>query len=231
MKTFSLVAGWLFVTTATILASVLTISSLVHKPRLALVNTRTETPIASSVNNYTTSFGQVQGIETEVEAGDGRVQIVTNFLKRHNSPLTPYEDYGKKLVAIADKNGIDFRLLPAIAMQESNLCKSIPEGSFNCLGFGIHSKGTLEFDSYEANFERAGRELYKNYIAQGRTTPEQIMKKYTPHSNGSWAASVTQWMTEMEFDDYSKGKELKHQANVLEYVATPSATPTPPTIQ
>lgn len=31
-----------------------------------------------------------------------------------------------KIVAIADKYNIDFRLLPAIAMQESNLCKSDP---------------------------------------------------------------------------------------------------------
>ncbi len=164
-----------------------------------------------------------------VESSDGRAEIVANFLERHKSPLTPYEHFGKVFVEVADRYAIDFRLLPAIAMQESNLCKSIPEGSYNCLGFGIHKKGTLGFDSYEANFERAGKELKANYINKGRITPELIMQKYTPSSNGSWANSVNQWMAEMRYDDRESGRTKKTNANVLEFAqSTPgSASPTP----
>lgn len=166
-----------------------------------------------------------QGIETMLETDDARPQIVANFLKRHSSPLEPAEHYGRVFVEIADRYGMDFRLLPAIAMQESNLCKSIPEGSHNCLGFGIHARGTLGFESYEANFERAGREIKKNYIDQGRTTPEEIMKKYTPSSNGSWAVSVNQWMAEMRYDDRQLGRELRQPgANVMEFVGEVAGT-------
>ncbi len=165
-----------------------------------------------------TEVGQVQGIQTTLEINDARPQLVTNFLSRHESPLQPADKYGKFLVDIADKYQIDFRLLPAIAMQESNLCKSIPDGTHNCLGFGINSRGTLGFDSYEEAFEAAAKTLKKNYIDQGRTTPEEIMKKYTPSSNGSWAVSVNQWMAEMRYDDRQLGRELRQPgANVLEF--------------
>ncbi len=174
--------------------------------------------ITAPQSNTNNSTGQIKGVETILETGDGRAEIVARFLDRYNSPLMPHDEWGTKLVAIADRYGIDFRLLPAIAMQESNLCKNIPENSYNCLGFGIHAKGTLTFDTFEANFDRAARELKKFYIDQGRLTPEDIMRKYTPGSNGSWAESVNQWMTEMRYDDRASGIEKKENANVLEFV-------------
>jgi hypothetical protein len=171
-------------------------------------------------------IADVKGIETDVKLADARGQIVAEFLKRHNSPLKPYDHFGQVFVDLADENNFDFRLLPAIAMQESNLCSKIPEGSYNCLGFGIHERGTLTFDSFEANFERAARELKQYYIDIGLNTPELIMTKYTPSSNGSWAESVKQWMSEMKYNDYDKGKELKEDnPSVLEYanqVKTPN---------
>lgn len=162
--------------------------------------------------------GDVRGVSTVLEISDSRAEIVENFLARYNSPLEPHDYYGEMLVRIADKHNIDFRLLPAIMMQESNLCKNIPEGTHNCLGFGIHSRGTLGFENYEAGFERAAREIKANYIDIGLTTPEEIMTKYTPGSNGSWANSVNQWMAEMRYDDRQLGKERKNNADVLEFV-------------
>lgn len=161
--------------------------------------------------------GQVMGVESVLETDDARAALVSSFLKRHDSPLQPYDYYGAVFVAIADRYGFDFRLLPAIAMQESNLCKKIPEGSYNCLGFGIHERGTLAFENFEANFERAGKELKLYYIDQGLTTPELIMRKYTPSSNGSWADSVNQWMAEMRYNDRQMGRELKTDSSVLEF--------------
>jgi len=163
--------------------------------------------------------------KNQVEAADGRPALIAQFLARYKSPLQPYDYFGQFLVEIADKYGIDFRLLPAIAMQESNLCKAAPAGTYNCLGFGIHKRGTLGFESYEAGFERAAKELKANYIDQGRTTPEQIMKKYTPSSNGSWADSVNQWMAEMRYDDRQMGISSSDSANVLEYARPATASP------
>lgn len=163
-------------------------------------------------------MGNVKGIETDMRLADARGEIVAEFLKRHNSPLKPYDHFGQVFVDLADEHNFDFRLLPAIAMQESNLCNKMPEGTYNCLGFGIHERGTLAFESFEANFERAARELKAYYIDIGLNTPELIMTKYTPSSDGSWAESVKQWMSEMKYNDYAKGKELKvDNPSVLEY--------------
>ncbi|MEP7167409.1 MAG: hypothetical protein ABI758_05520 [Candidatus Woesebacteria bacterium] len=159
-----------------------------------------------------------QGLSFDIKTADARVEIVRSFLDRYNSPLTPQDHYAQELVASADRYGLDYRLLPAIMMQESNLCKASDPKLHNCLGFGIHANGTLGFDTYEEGFDRAAKELKANYIDQGLVTPEQIMKKYTPSSNGSWANSVNQWIAEMEHNDREVGKTATADANLLEYV-------------
>ncbi len=159
-----------------------------------------------------------QQVQSVVETEDARPELIANFLERHQSPLTPYDYYGQKLVEIADRHGLDFRLLPAIAMQESNLCRvTNPQAPHNCLGFGIHSQGTLDFNSYEAGFERAARELKQNYINQGLDTVSLIESKYTPSSNGSWADSVNQWMAEIRYDDRDLGRSEKINTHALEF--------------
>lgn len=216
MKTLFLSFAWVLLAAGVILTSVATVEynnsrNLAAVAQPAVLGT---VHISAPSDNPT----EPAGVETIMETADARAELVANFLKRHNSPLEPYEYYGQYLVDIADQYGIDFRLVPAIAMQESNLCKVIPEGSYNCLGFGVHSRGTLKFERYEDGFERAARELKANYIDRGLTTPEQIMRKYTPSSNGSWAASVNQWMAEMRYDDRQLGRELKQDADLLEFL-------------
>lgn len=163
-------------------------------------------------------FQDTQGLRFDVQKEDARKDIVRSFLARYKSTLTPYDRYAGALVDAADRYNLDYRLLPAIMMQESNLCKSADPSLHNCLGFGIHERGTLGFDTYEESFDRAARELKRNYIDQGLTTPEKIMHKYTPSSNGSWANSVNQWIAEMEHNDRDIGKTATDDANLLEYV-------------
>lgn len=159
-----------------------------------------------------------QAVTSVLETADARAELIAKFLERYQSPMQPYDFYGQKLVEIADRYGLDFRFLPAIAMQESNLCKNTNPGApHNCLGFGIHARGTLDFESYEAGFERAGRELKQNYIDQGLDTVSLVESKYTPSSNGSWANSVNQWMAEIRYDDRDKGRSEKINTHVLEF--------------
>ena len=106
--------------------------------------------------------------------------------------------YANNVVTAADKYKIDFRLITAIAQQESNLCKIIPPDSHNCWGWGINSNGSLGFNSYEEAIDTVSKGLKEEYIDKGYTTPEQIMSKYTPLSNGSWAFGVNKFLTEME---------------------------------
>jgi len=218
MKIFFFAFSWIFLSTGVILISVAGIQfylqGITWRDFLGNPSEAVRASIAGNIG------GQNQTeISTFLEIQDARAQLVTNFLARYNSPLKPHAEYGKLFVEIADEQEMDFRLLPAIAMQESNLCKVTPPGSYNCLGLGVHAKGTWEFASYAENFRAAANVLKANYIDKGLVTPEQIMRKYTPSSNGSWAASVNQWMAEMRFDDRGAGRSAKQDADLLEFVA------------
>ena len=118
---------------------------------------------------------------------DKRVAILKSFFRKYDSPLYDHADF---IVRVSDKNGLDYRLIPAIAMQESTACKVIPYGSHNCWGWGIYGTMVTRFNSYPEAIETVAVGLKKNYIDQGLTTPEEIMAKYTPSSNGSWAKGV-----------------------------------------
>jgi len=122
---------------------------------------------------------------------DARIEIVRQFFAKYKSPLEPF---ASNVVEQADKYGLDFRLIPSIAMQESNLCQKIIADSHNCWGFGIYGKKVTKFQSYPEAIETVTRTLAQNYVAGGLNTPETIMKKYTPSSNGSWANSVNYFM-------------------------------------
>lgn len=128
-------------------------------------------------------------------SADARLEIVRQYLEKYNSPLGPLSEL---LVTVSDQYNLDFRLLTAIAQQESNLCKKAPEGSFNCWGWGIHSKGRLSFPDYETAIETVAKGLREDYLDKGYDTTEKMMDKYTPHSAGSWAVGVNQFLAEME---------------------------------
>ncbi|MBD3250646.1 MAG: hypothetical protein GF381_03710 [Candidatus Pacebacteria bacterium] len=218
MKKIFLTYAWLLLTTGLLLVSG-AVYNFYYLAKYGQSNSSQQLALSVPIqaDHNVVAQGNVLGVESIVETQDGRPEIIANFLQKKGSPLKPYDYYGEALVKIADRYGIDFRLLPSIMMQESNLCKNIPEGTFNCLGFGIHERGTLGFENYEAGFDRAARELKQNYIDQGLTTVSLIMSKYCPHSDGSWANSVNQWMAEMEYNDRQMGLEKKKDADVMKY--------------
>jgi len=131
----------------------------------------------------------------EATAMDARPELVRQYLAYWGSPLEPYSSF---IVETADRYELDYRLTTAIAQQESNLCKIIPPGSHNCWGWGIHSAGSLGFDSFEEGIETVSEGLREEYLNKGFGSVEEIMSKYTPLSNGSWAAGVTKFMSELE---------------------------------
>ena len=126
-------------------------------------------------------------ILTEFKTEDIRIANLKYFFRKYESVLYDKSEF---IVKMADQYKLDYRLIPAIAMQESGLCKHIYEGSHNCWGWGIYGNKVTRFDSYEEAIETISRGLKKNYIDKGLTTPEDIMRKYTPPSTGSWAFGV-----------------------------------------
>ena len=134
-------------------------------------------------------------LEDQITQQDARVEIVRQFFERYKSPLEPH---APTVVETADMYGIDFRLIPAIAMQESNLCKKAPENSYNCWGFGIYGQKVTRFNNYEEAINAVTKTLALKYIADGLDTPQEIMRRYTPRSNGSWAESVEYFMDQLQ---------------------------------
>lgn len=191
MNKLIIVIGWLISSILAIGVSISTTYFLRQSQKVAF------SPQNPNELNVDQAYAQVLGSSDEVggiESADARPLLLAKFLEKHKSPLKPYDYWGGYLTQLADQYGLDYRLLPSIGMQESNLCKVIPEGTFNCLGLGIHAKGTWGFSSYEENFDAAARILKKEYIDKGYRTPEEIQKKYTPSSNGSWQFAVNHFM-------------------------------------
>jgi len=233
MKRIFFASAWLFLSVGVVLTSVAMTQYLEYGNFFGQKEqAEPQDTVAISLAGEAPIGAENQGSSTIIESADARIPLVQNFLERHKSPILAEEpEFATFLVEMADRYEIDFRLLPAIAMQESNLCKVIPKDSHNCLGLGVHSRGTWGFETYADNFEAAAKILKKNYIDIGLVTPAQIMTKYTPSSpGGAWAKSVNQWMSEMRYDDRALGKELKTDANLLEFTETkptPSVAPQP----
>jgi len=157
--------------------------------------------ISESKNKPKALFSQsnapinVQKITQEATIVDGRVANLKAFFRKYNSPLY---DYAQKIVEESDKYQFDYRLLPAIAMQESNLCRVIPDNSYNCWGWGIYGTTVTRFESYDEAIETVAKGIKKNYIDHGLVTASAIMKKYTPPSQGSWATGVNTFLKALE---------------------------------
>ncbi len=133
--------------------------------------------------------------ETNASFGDSRVANLKSFFRKYNSPLYDYADL---IVQVSDQNGFDYRLLPAIAMQESNVCKYIPDDSHNCWGWGIYGSTVTKFNSYDDAIKTIAAGIKKDYIDKGLVTASAIMEKYTPSSTGSWAHGVNTFLRALE---------------------------------
>jgi hypothetical protein len=126
---------------------------------------------------------------------DQRVAILKAFLRHYDSALYDHAEY---IVKISDEYSLDYRLIPAIAMQESTGCKFIPQNSYNCWGWGIYGSTVTRFNSYPEAIQTVAKGLKTYYIDKGLTTPEQIMRKYTPSSEGSWSFGVNYFLEGVE---------------------------------
>lgn len=134
-------------------------------------------------------------IRSEITKSDARPVIIEKYLAKYKSPLLPY---ARQIFEISETYGFEYYWIVAIAQQESNLCKKIPQDSHNCWGYGIHKNGTLKFENYDLALKSYAEYLKREYFDKGLNTPELIMKKYCPHSDGSWARGVQQFINEME---------------------------------
>lgn len=154
-------------------------------------------PLYTRTSPSYSALPEVLGTFTDasIESSDARAGLVDNFLIKYKSP---FQGLGSFIVEMADKYSIPFGIVPAIAQCESNVGKVIPYGSYNAWGWNIYGENSQAFDNWFHAIETVSRGLGKNYYGKGLNTPEKIMAKYTPSSNGSWARCVTQFLKELQ---------------------------------
>lgn len=187
MKKFILVFVFFFIAPINLIIGL--VSLINNTPQKALVPSFLPSQLYAALPH---KVGEVLGT---FETADARPVIIKRYLEKYSSPMAPYAEL---IVTVSDQYGLDWRLLVAIAQQESNLGKKAPSNSYNAWGWGIHSQGTLRFSSWKEGIETVAKGLKEKYLDQGYTTPEAIMSKYTPLSSGSWAFGVNQFIEELE---------------------------------
>jgi hypothetical protein len=127
-----------------------------------------------------------------------RPELLRDFLESYRSPLAPYAEY---IIEISENYNLDWRLLTGIAGNESLFGRVIPYNSYNAWGWGVHSKGTLRFGSWEEGIETVAKGLKENYIDKGLTTIDLIATRYAPVSiqnDYPWADNVRFFMERLE---------------------------------
>jgi len=195
LKRLILIVVFLTITPLMLLASAASLIALSNSSSVLGAKSEAEDESYSGAQIYASLPATYPAISGQIIESDARPDILKNFLKKYNSPLEPLSQF---IVQTSDKHQLDYRLITAIAMKESGLCKIIPEGSHNCWGWGIHSAGTLGFDSFEEGIETVSLGLKKNYIDKGYITVEEIMQKYAHPDSTTWAEGVLLYMDQMK---------------------------------
>ena len=139
-------------------------------------------------------------IKTALASEDARPLVIDHYFTHYASPMA---GLGQYIVDVADHYKVDPHLIVAIAQQESNLGKIMPDNCHNAWGWGIHSAGTLCFDSWKEGITTFTSGLADKYLAYGLRTPEEIMTKYNSTSpGGAWAEGVTQFLEALQTGDW-----------------------------
>ncbi len=182
---------WFPVTAILLTLNLLLLVSLEQKMKIAAA------PPAPPVKITASSYATEQVLGASVTAGDARALLLSKFLKTYNSPLTDYSNY---ILDRADHYGIDFRLVPAIAMCESGVGKHIPShDSYNAWGVAVFTgeQSGAKFPNWLYAIDWVSRYLKEKFIDKGMTTPVTIGPVWAPPSvnNGnSWANCVNSFM-------------------------------------
>lgn len=122
-----------------------------------------------------------QALDEEVLARKAKAQAIDAYFRERGMPMA---GTGMKMVLEAEKNGLDWRLLPAIAVRESTggkfQCKKVAHSPF---GWGSCK---INFKSYDEAIEVVAKNLGGNNPKTAHhydeKTTKQILRAYNPPS-------------------------------------------------
>jgi hypothetical protein len=130
-------------------------------------------------------------ISTEIKAQkDDRAKRLSKFLSSRGSPMS---GDSKALVKIADKYGLDWRLLPAIAGVESTYGLFVPAGSYNPYGW---NNGAFYFQDWASGSDYVANQINTRWSSMGTITPWAIGPSYA--ANPNWASRVSANMSSID---------------------------------
>jgi hypothetical protein len=146
---------------------------------------------------YRTNTGKL--VQAAIVAGDAREIILDKFLS--GTPLSPYSNL---MVYESDKYGIDFRLVPAIAMCESNLGTRIPTSdSYNAFGIAVYTgqQEGAKFKNWETSLLWVYEFIHSRFINRSIIDIKEIGAIWAPPSvekGHSWANCVESFMRQIQ---------------------------------
>jgi len=123
---------------------------------------------------------------------DFRVLQMRVVLTKYKSPMVGLEQI---LITTAEKYGLDWTLLAAIAGTESSFAKRMPADCINPYGWGIYGFNKLCFASLEKSINGVAFGLAKKYNI---STLESIAHTYNTVSTDSWISHTKFFMNKIK---------------------------------
>jgi hypothetical protein len=132
----------------------------------------------------------------QVDVSDTRAQKLRAYLASYNSPLAADAD---TFIEEADKNGLDWKLVAAIAGVESTFGKEIPTGSYNAWGWGVFTgaQDGVHFTDWTDGITKVSEGLKTNYVDRGAKTVYDIGWMYAANGD-SWSSHVRYFINQLE---------------------------------
>jgi hypothetical protein len=143
--------------------------------------------IVSAILLLTSGTTNVKAVEHDPRAVQMRV-----VLAKYNSPMIGLEDV---LIKTAEKYGLDWTLMAAIAGTESSFAKRMPHNCNNPYGWGIYGDNKICFKTLEESIEGVASGLAKKYNI---SSIESIARTYNKVSTDGWISHTKFFMNKIK---------------------------------
>lgn len=188
MKLLFYIPFWLIISVILLLLSF----QFLINPSRKYVLTHTDQPVlAKSYDNQNLTENMISRYPQK----DIRIITLQKFFSKYHSPL---ENETEFIVQASDSWGLDYKIIPAISMQESGGCKNIPKDSFNCWGLAIYGKNSLSFDSYTEAVMQVAKTIKQSYFKDGLTNMTLLEDRWNPNSKGEWSHGVNFFISKIK---------------------------------
>ncbi len=141
----------------------------------------------------------LKDMDYSIYTRDSRAQKINAVFKKYKCPM---EGLGDVFVYEADKYNIPWWLVASVSFQESGCGKKTPEvsglESYNAWGWAVYGSNVQTFDNWVRGIETVSEYMSEKFFKKGITDTCEIMKVYTPPSQGSWCEGVSYFGQEIQ---------------------------------